>query len=150
MSVQQKLEHDQDKIKMLIHDIENLGHSPSDLRKPLFIKLKQEIKTLYKAEEDVVHEAVNDEDIPDQVSTKKKETISVLKNLDQQDINSQAWQEEFSRLKDTVFNQVEHAQETITPIIDDIVNEPDELAEAIVEHKQDQLDVDVLEMPKKS
>lgn len=150
MSVQQKLEHDQDKIKMLFHDIENLGDDQSDLRQPLFVKLKEEIKLLYQAEKDVVQEAINDSSLPDEIHEKKKSALVALEDLERVRINSDEWHDKLSAFKDKVFNQVDYSQEMLTPIIDDIVEQPEELADGIVEHKEDQVNVTVLEMPPKS
>lgn len=151
MSVQEKLEHDQEKIKMLIHDIENLSEEKSDLRAPLFVKLKEEIKTLYNAEEEIVHNVIKDSDLlKDGVIDRKQDVKQILNELDGESTNSDQWREMFVRLKDRVFKQIGLEQEELTPIIDEVIAKPEAAAEDIAEHKDEQLGVEILEMPKKS
>ena len=154
MNIQKKVEYDQEKIKMLIADIENLGTEATDLRKPLFHKLKQEIHVLHTAEEEVVFEVVQDdaEEITDALESENKKINQIMQDIEKTPENDNQWHDEFARLKEKVLSRIEHEQDDLMPIMDKSLGdqESEALAEELSEEKDDQVNVDIQELPQES
>ena len=154
MNIQKKVEYDQEKIKMLIADIENLGTDKTDLRKPLFHKLKQEIKILHAAEEEVVFDAVEDdaEETIESLESESKKINEIMQQIEKTPENDNMWHDGFAQLKAKVLERIEHEQDNLMPIIDENLGdqESENLADELSEEKDDQLNIDIQELPQES
>ena len=154
MNIQKKVEYDQEKIKMLIADIENLGTEQTDLRKPLFHKLKQEIKILHAAEEEVVFDAVEGdaEETIESLESESKKINEIMQQIEKTPENDNQWHDGFEQLKAKVLERIEHEQDNLMPIIGENLGaqESENLAEELSEEKDDQLNIDIQELPQES
>ena len=150
MNVQKKVEYDQEKIKMLIADIENLGREETDLRQPLFHKLKKEIKILHTAEEEVVFDAVDGdaEQTTEVLESKSKKINKIMQDIDKASESDDIWHQGFAQLKAKVLERIEHKQDNLMPIMDEQLGhkESEALADELSEEKNDQLNIDIQEL----
>lgn len=150
MKVQKRIKYDQEKIKMLVHDIEKLGQEQADLRAPLFNKLKKEIEILHNAEKDVLYDAVNkDKEIVEDMVDEKETIHGLLQNLSDLPESDQKWHDKFSKLKSMLFDHIEREQGELMPAVEGDLDtgESKELSEDLSEHKDEQWDVNVMELP---
>lgn len=154
MNIQKKVEYDQEKIKMLIADIENLGREETDLRQPLFHKLKKEIKILHAAEEEVVFDAVDGdaEQTTEALEGESKNINKIMQCIDNTPENDNEWHQGFAQLKAKVLERIEHKQENLMPIMDEQFGhkESEALADELSEEKDDQQNIDIQELPQES
>lgn len=154
MNIQKKVEYDQEKIKMLIADIENLGREETDLRQPLFHKLKKEIKILHAAEEEVVFDAVEGdaEQTTEALESESKNINKIMQCIDNTPENDNEWHQGFAQLKAKVLERIEHKQENLMPIMDEQFGhkESEALADELSEEKDDQQNIDIQELPQES
>ncbi len=152
MSLQENIESDHDKIKMLLSDIEALEEQQAQLRMPLFHKLKKEILILNHAQEEVLYDVVVKKSDSDHVDdlvdglTDENETIeSLLNDLENSDADISLWFEKFLRLKSKIIKHIDKDKELL-PIVDKHldVSEDHDAAEEISDVKNKQWDVEVL------
>lgn len=153
MSIYSNIEYDHDKITKLIFDIEALGQENSQLRKPLFNKLKKEVLVLHNAEEDTLYNELEDhENVEPMVETLHEENISIealLGKTTRAPDNSDEWHETFNNLKVALLEHFEKEERKLFPKAHKELGniEEEELAEELKEKKQQQWKVGVAIAP---
>ncbi len=149
MSIYSNIAYDHEKITKLIFDLEALGQGDSQLRKPLFNKLKKEVLVLHTAEEDTLyHELEDHKNVEPMVQGLHEENITIenlLGKASRAPINSDEWHKAFNDLKTALLDHFEKEEEKLFPKahkeLDDI--EEEHLAEELKDSKQKQWKVNV-------
>lgn len=148
MNLLSKIHYDHDKIIMLIFDIEALNTEESQLREPLFNRVKKEIVILQNAEQDVIYDALEDkkkiEDLISALEQEQQEIVRYIQRLAQMPMSDDRWFEVFLEFKALVFSHIETEETELFPKIEKILKERDEqLYMELFNHKQEQWDVGV-------
>ena len=149
MNLINKIHYDHDKIILLIFDIEALGTDESQLREPLFNRVKKEIVILQNAEQDVIYDVLEDhkkaEKLIEVLEQEQHEIVRYIQRLAQMPMNDERWFEVFEKFKALVFKHIETEESELFPKIEKLLKERDEqLYLELHNHKQEQWDVGVV------
>lgn len=148
MNLINKIHYDHDKIIMLIFDIEALRTEESQLREPLFNRVKKELVILQNAEQDVIYDVLEDdkklENLIEMLEQEQQEIVRYIQRLAQMPMSDTRWFEVFLEFKILVFSHIEKEETELFPKIEKILKERDEqLYMELYNHKQDQWHVNV-------
>ena len=148
MRILNKIHYDHDKIILLIFDIEALGLQESQLRKPLFDRVKKEIYILQNAEQDVLFDVLHDnlktDALLNTLEEQQQDIIRYIQRLSQMPMEDERWFELFTEFKAAIFSQIEKEETELFPKIEKILKDKDsQLYEEFFNHKQDQWNLGV-------